>query len=73
VNKIVRIKFTLTSSAALLEDAYQLAVTHGRSVYDSLYVALSLREKCEMVTADEKLINAIGAKFPNILLLANWS
>jgi predicted nucleic acid-binding protein len=73
VDKIIKIKFTLTSTATLLGDAYQLAVAHERSVYDSLYLALSIREQCQLVTADEKLINAIGVKFPNIILLANWS
>lgn len=38
--------FSLTSTADLVEEAYQLAVTHKRMVYDSLYLALSLRAGC---------------------------
>ena len=66
------LQFTLVSTAALLDDAYKLAVKHRRTVYDSLYLALSLREGCQFVTADEKLVNAIGSSFPNIVWLANW-
>ncbi len=35
-------------------------------VYDMLYVALSIRENCRLLTADEKLVNAIGAARPNV-------
>ena len=64
--------FTLTSSALLVDDALRLAITHGRSVYDSLYVALSVRESCRLVTADDKLANALAGSFPNIIRLALW-
>ena len=33
--------FEITPTQILLNDAYRIAVTHQRSVYDSLYVALS--------------------------------
>ncbi len=64
--------FVLTPTADLLDDAYRLAVAHHRAVYDMLYLALSIREQCPFVTADEKLVNAIGATFPNIVWIANW-
>jgi predicted nucleic acid-binding protein len=62
----------LVSSIALLDDAFRLAVSHRRSVYDALYVELSVRENCQFVTADEKLVTALGAAFPNIVRLARW-
>jgi predicted nucleic acid-binding protein len=64
--------FSLTSSATLLDEAVRLAITHQRTVYDALYVALSVREQCRYVTADERLVNAIGAVFPNVLWVVNW-
>ncbi|MCK5522703.1 MAG: type II toxin-antitoxin system VapC family toxin [Thiomargarita sp.] len=64
--------FTLTSTADLLDHAYRLAVVHQRTVYDMLYVALSVREQCPFVTADEKLVNAIGRKFTNMVWIAEW-
>lgn len=72
LNFRTQVQITLTSTADLLDDAYRLAVTHKRTVYDMLYLALSLREGCQFVTADERLANAIGSRFPNIILLANW-
>ena len=35
-----------TPTAELLEEAFRLAVEHERTVYDALYVALSVREEC---------------------------
>ncbi|MFB2897176.1 type II toxin-antitoxin system VapC family toxin [Aerosakkonemataceae cyanobacterium BLCC-F50] len=67
------IKFIVTPSASLLGDAYHLAVTHQRTVYDSLYVALSLRRQCQFVTADEKLVNAVSGTFPNVVSITTWS
>ena len=64
--------FTVTATVVLLEDAYRLAVRHQRTVYDSLYVALSVREACRMVTADQKLVNALGPLFPNLIWVDNW-
>jgi predicted nucleic acid-binding protein len=59
-------------AADLLDDAFHLAVTHRRSVYDMLYLALSVREKCRFVTADEKLVNAVSAAFPDVVWVARW-
>ncbi len=39
--------------------------------YDCLYVALAEQENCELVTADDKLINALQGQFPFILALAS--
>jgi predicted nucleic acid-binding protein len=57
-------KLPTTSSLDLLEEAFSIAVTFDRTVYDSLYVALALRFKAELVTADERLANALAAQLP---------
>ncbi|MFN8487219.1 MAG: type II toxin-antitoxin system VapC family toxin [Caldilineaceae bacterium] len=67
------IPFAITPCADLLDSAYRLAITHQRTVYDSLYLALSLREGCTFVTADERLVNALTPHFPNVVWLANWT
>jgi predicted nucleic acid-binding protein len=46
-------------SAPLLEAALDIAMLTGRTVYDSLYVALAVQMDCRLVTADEKLYNAL--------------
>jgi predicted nucleic acid-binding protein len=66
------LQFTITPTATLLEEAYKIAVAHRRTVYDSLYLVLSLRENCQFVTADEKLVNAVSPSFSNLVWLANW-
>jgi predicted nucleic acid-binding protein len=73
ISDFLMIKITLVSTADLLSDAYHLAITYKRSTYDSLYLALSQREQCHFVTADEKLVNAVGPALSNVVLLANWS
>jgi predicted nucleic acid-binding protein len=48
----------------LLEEAFSIALTFDRTVYDSLYVALAVRLKADLVTADERLANALAAHLP---------
>lgn len=66
------IEITFIPARELLTDALALAIQYERTVYDSLYLALSVREQCQLITAYEKLYNAIGQRFPNMILLANW-
>ena len=61
-----------TPTAELLLDAYNLAITHQRTVYDSLYLALSIREGCQFVTADERLANAVSSTISSVVWLKNW-
>ena len=51
-------------SADFLVPALQIAAAHDRSVYDSLYVALAVHAKADLITADERLVNALGSRFP---------
>jgi predicted nucleic acid-binding protein len=48
----------------LLPQAMSLAVTHRRTVYDSLYVALAVQSRSEMITADERLANSLPGSLP---------
>ncbi len=72
IDEFRKIALSYASTAILIEEAFLLAVTHRRSVYDMLYLALSIRENCSFVTADERLINAIGSSFPNMVWVADW-
>ena len=51
-------------SIDIVPQALDLAISYGRTVYDSLYVALAIHSKSEMITADERLANALAARFP---------
>ena len=72
IDEYRKVTFTLTSTSVLLEDAYRLATTHRRTVYDMLYLALSIRKNCKFVTADERMVNAIGSLFPNMIWVGRW-
>lgn len=72
IEQFKKISFTLTPTTVLFDDAFQIAVQYKRTFYDSLYLALSRKENCEFVTADEKLYNAVKPDFSNIILLADW-
>lgn len=50
----------IMESLPLLPETLRIATSADRSVYDSLYIALAAREKCGVVTADQKLINALA-------------
>jgi predicted nucleic acid-binding protein len=56
--------FFTVSSLELLPEAIKIAFAHDRSVYDCLYVALAIQYKIEMITADERLANALAARLP---------
>lgn len=51
-------------SAPLLQDAFSIAMNFERAVYDCIYVALALATKRPLLTADERLVNALGSRFP---------
>jgi predicted nucleic acid-binding protein len=51
-------------SLALLGSAFQIATAFERTVYDSLYVALAVQSKAQLITADERLANSLAAHFP---------
>lgn len=56
--------FATVSSVILLPEALRIAFTYDRSVYDCLYVALAVQSKTDLVTADERLANALAARLP---------
>lgn len=51
-------------SGALLLEAFEIATAFDRSLYDSVYIAAALAAKVQLVTADERLANALGAHLP---------
>jgi predicted nucleic acid-binding protein len=61
----------LVAAVPLLPRALELAKQFRQTVYDCLYVALAEREGCELVTADEKLANALQPTLPFIVPLSS--
>ena len=56
--------FTTVPSLVLLPEALRIAFAYDRAVYDCLYVALAVQSKTDLITADERLANALAARFP---------
>ncbi len=61
----------LHPSVPLLSRAYAISSAMRVGVYDCLYVALAEREKCELVTADDKLVKNLQPHFPFLTPLAS--
>ena len=57
-------KLPTASSLPLLSDAFGIAVSFQRTVYDSIYIALAIASGRPLLTADERLANALAAYFP---------
>jgi predicted nucleic acid-binding protein len=57
-------EFATIPSLKLLDGAFQIAADYGRTVYESLYVALAVQTKSQLITADERLANSLAAHFP---------
>jgi predicted nucleic acid-binding protein len=58
---IMQLPLQITASQELIESALRIAVETGRTVYDSLYVALAVQSDTVLLTADERLANAIAS------------
>ena len=59
VADIGQIAVETVSCRALAEDAHALASATGRTVYDSMYIALAVRLNTRAITADERLESAL--------------
>jgi predicted nucleic acid-binding protein len=64
LNILISYDLPVVPSMAVLDLALRIALEYKRTVYDSIYIALAVQSGRELITADEKLANALGAYFP---------
>jgi predicted nucleic acid-binding protein len=64
LRRFIELSIPVVPSADLLVRSLQVSMICDRSFYDSLYVALALTTRTELVTADERLVNELGSRFP---------
>ena len=57
-------EFTTVPTSNLLPEALNIAFIYDRNIYDCLYAALAVQAKADLITADERLANALAARFP---------
>jgi predicted nucleic acid-binding protein len=55
---------------SFLSRAYEISSQMRLGVYDCLYVAVAEQEKCDLITADDKMIKNLQGQFPFIKHLA---
>lgn len=63
IEGLIGFGITTSPSLPLLPAAFMIASAFRRSVYDSIYVALASSSGRMLVTADERLANAVAAHF----------
>ncbi len=66
------IPLKIVPSRNLILEAYNLGIKFRRSVYDSLFLSLSSITRSPLVTADEKLYNALNSSFSGLIWIHKW-
>lgn len=64
LTELLEIMPPVAPTAPLIRDAFAIATEFSQTVYDSIYVALAASSAAPLITADERLLNALGAWFP---------
>lgn len=59
----------LVDEPALLPTALDLSLDYQLSFWDSLYLALAIAERCDLITADQRFYNAGRRHYPFFRLL----
>jgi predicted nucleic acid-binding protein len=56
--------FPTLQSRVVMPEAFKIASDFDRTIYDSTYIAMAVATGTELITADERLVNALGSRFP---------
>ncbi len=75
VADFLRMPLEAVSSHDLLGSAIEIALATEITVYDAMYLALAISRGCQVVTANEKLVNALSLTMfkSNLLLVSAFS
>lgn len=60
LSEIKQVDFTVFGSFDLVSQALVTAAQIQQAVYDCVYLTLAINNRCQMITADERFINALG-------------
>ncbi len=71
IGNFLSLPIEICNSNVLITSAFEIAVAAGRTVYDSLYLAMAVGRNSVLITADQRLFNALKntdfARFVRIL------
>jgi len=59
VADLIALPLEITPALSLVTSALELALRTGRTVYDSLYLALAINHKSILITTDRKLVRSL--------------
>lgn len=59
VHQFLSFPLEIHDSDDIITSAVELAMATGRTVYDSLYIALAIDQEAVFVTADQRLVNSL--------------
>ncbi len=54
LKKMINVNITLVNEEPLIDKAFSISINRDITIYDSLYIALSLEKKMPLATLDEK-------------------
>jgi predicted nucleic acid-binding protein len=64
ITAVQELNLPTTPSSSVLKDAFAIATAYDRTVYDATYVALAVTSNAPLLTANERLANALAARLP---------
>lgn len=71
VEEVLKLGLPSFATPPLLPGARGIARTLGCTVYDGIYLSLAVDTGASMITADERLVRAVGARLPILWLGAH--
>jgi predicted nucleic acid-binding protein len=73
VLNLQRLRLRSVSTAELIADALHIGLDHGLTVYDANYVTLAQRLRVPLITADERLVQALRGTAYDVRWLGDYS
>jgi predicted nucleic acid-binding protein len=72
VRTFQRVPLEIVASKDFLEEAFSIAVQYKCTVYDALFLALSNKRSCQIITADRRFYEAVSVTFPNMIWIEEF-
>lgn len=63
IHELLDMQLMISKDYAFLEEATNIAFSHGITMYDSSYISLSQEKGCDLYTADEKMLSKVDLEF----------